>query len=128
MLIPRTRTIAGVVTAAILVDLAMFLERYFIVVTGLRVPLMPYEPASYAPTFVEWSIFVAGLAFFCLLITVAIKIFPMLAVWEMTEEHEHNIALSHPAEPLPADYAEVAAAMPEKSLPDRNPTAEGGAT
>jgi molybdopterin-containing oxidoreductase family membrane subunit len=88
MLVPKTRTIAGVVAAAILVDIAMFLERYFIVVTGLRVPLMPYEPASYAPTFVEWSIFAGGIAVFCLLITVAIKIFPMLAVWEMTEEYE----------------------------------------
>lgn len=88
MLVPKTRTITGVVAAAILVDIAMFLERYFIVVTGLRVPLMPYEPASYGPTFVEWSIFFGGLAFFCLLITVALKIFPMFAVWEMTEEYE----------------------------------------
>ncbi|MCL1594682.1 MAG: polysulfide reductase NrfD [Actinomycetia bacterium] len=92
MLVPKTRTITGVVIAAVLVDVAMFLERYFIVVTGLRVPLMPYEPASYMPTFVEWSIFVAGLAFFLLLITVAIKIFPMFAVWEMTEEHELAIS------------------------------------
>jgi Ni/Fe-hydrogenase subunit HybB-like protein len=88
MLVPKTRTIAGVVTAAILVDVAMFFERYFIVVTGLRVPLMPYEPANYGPTFVEWSIFAGGIAMFCLLITVAIKIFPMFAVWEMTEEYE----------------------------------------
>ena len=92
MLIPKTRTIAGVVAAAILVDIAMFFERYFIVVTGLRVPLMPYEPANYGPTFVEWSIFAAGLAAFCLLITIAIKIFPMFAVWEMTEEHEAAIS------------------------------------
>jgi molybdopterin-containing oxidoreductase family membrane subunit len=128
MLIPRTRTIAGVVAAAILVDIAMFLERYFIVVTGLRVPLMPYEPASYAPTFVEWSIFVAGLAFFGLLITIALKIFPMLAVWEMTEEHEYNVARAHPAEPVPPEYEEVAAAMPEKVLPDHDPATEGGAS
>jgi Ni/Fe-hydrogenase subunit HybB-like protein len=93
MVVPRTRTIAGVVVAAILVDVAMFLERYFIVVTGLRVPLMPYEPASYFPSIVEWSIFAAGLAGFALLITVAVKIFPMLAVWEMVEEREYAIAL-----------------------------------
>ncbi|GMQ98507.1 MAG: polysulfide reductase NrfD [Acidimicrobiia bacterium] len=103
MLIPKTRTIAGVVVAAILVDIAMFLERYFIVVTGLRVPLMPYEPASYAPTFVEWSIFVAGLALFALLLTVAVKIFPMLAVWEMTEEHERRLAMGLGGEPHPLD-------------------------
>jgi molybdopterin-containing oxidoreductase family membrane subunit len=128
MLIPKTRTIAGVVTAAILVDVAMFLERYFIVVTGLRVPLMPYEPANYAPTFVEWSIFIAGIAFFCLLITIAIKIFPMLAVWEMTEEHEYNVAREHPTEPLPAEFEKVAVAMPEKTLPDDDSTTEGSAS
>jgi molybdopterin-containing oxidoreductase family membrane subunit len=128
MLIPRTRTIAGVVAAAILVDIAMFLERYFIVVTGLRVPLMPYEPASYGPTFVEWSIFIAGLAFFCLLITIAIKVFPMLAVWEMTEEHEYNIAREDPTEPLPTEYDKVAAAMPEKGLPESDQSNEGGET
>jgi Ni/Fe-hydrogenase subunit HybB-like protein len=128
MLIPKTRTIAGVVTAAILVDVAMFLERYFIVVTGLRVPLMPYEPASYAPTFVEWSIFIAGIAFFCLLITIAIKIFPMFAVWEMTEEHEYNVAREHPTEPIPTAYEKVAVAMPEKILPGDDSTTEGSAS
>ena len=71
----------------------MFLERYFIVVTGLRVPLMPYEPANYFPSIVEWSIFAAGLAGFALLITIAVKIFPMFAVWEMVEEREHEVAL-----------------------------------
>ncbi len=93
MVIPKTRTIAGVVVAAVLVDIAMFFERYFIVVTGLRVPLMPYEPADYMPSFVEWSIFAGGVAFFALMTTLALKVFPMLAVWEMVEEHEHQIAL-----------------------------------
>jgi molybdopterin-containing oxidoreductase family membrane subunit len=93
MIIPKTRTIAGVVVAAVLVDIAMFFERYFIVVTGLRVPLMPYEPADYVPSLVEWSIFAGGVAFFALVTTLALKLFPMLAVWEMVEEHEHQIAV-----------------------------------
>ena len=92
MLYRRTRTIAGVVTAAVLVDIAMFIERYFIVVTGLRVPLMPYEPASYTPTWVEWSIMAGGFGFFMLVITLALKIFPMIAVWEVTEERETQMA------------------------------------
>jgi Ni/Fe-hydrogenase subunit HybB-like protein len=66
----------------------MWIERYFIVVTGLRVPLMPYEPASYAPTWVEWSLLAAGLAAFALLITVFTKLFPIIAVWEVAEDHE----------------------------------------
>ena len=91
MLYRKTRTVAGVVTAAVLVDLAMFIERYLIVVTGLRVPLMPYEPADYFPSWVEWSIFAGGLAFFCLAITLAVKLFPMLAVWEMIEEKQEEL-------------------------------------
>lgn len=88
MFIPRFRTIGGIVTAAVFVDLGMFVERYFIVVTGLRAPLLPYEPASYAPTWVEWSITAGGFGFFALLITVFVKVFPIMAVWEMTEERE----------------------------------------
>ena len=111
MLVPKTRTIAGVVAAAILVDVAMFFERYFIVVTGLRAPLMPYEPASYGPTFVEWSIFAGGIAMFCLLITVAIKIFPMFAVWEMTEEYEAAHAGRLGAPPTEAPGADDSIAL-----------------
>ncbi len=127
MLIPKTRTIAGVVTAAILVDIAMFLERYFIVVTGLRVPLMPYEPASYGPTFVEWSVFMAGLSVFGLLLTIAIKVLPMFAVWEMTEEHEAKLA-GPPAEEVLMAGAEVAgsAVSTERSPDPGHPTEEGG--
>ena len=88
MFIRRLRTIGGIVTAAVFVDLGMFVERYFIVVTGLRAPLLPYEPASYTPTWVEWSITAGGFAFFALLITLFVKVFPIMAVWEMTEEHE----------------------------------------
>ncbi|MDK1292753.1 MAG: polysulfide reductase NrfD [Actinomycetota bacterium] len=128
MLIPRTRTIAGVVTAAILVDIAMFIERYFIVVTGLRVPLMPYEPASYSPTFVEWSVFVAGLAFFCLLLTIALKIFPMLAVWEMTEEHEMAIVGTRAKEALMAGAEVVGSATSTERSPDPGRPAEGGSS
>jgi molybdopterin-containing oxidoreductase family membrane subunit len=126
MLVPKTRTIGGVVAAAILVDIAMFFERYFIVVTGLRVPLMPYEPASYAPTLVEWSIFAGGMAVFCLLITVAIKIFPMFAVWEMTEEYEAahpDVFVSESTEPILSDDKTSATA----GSPDLSGRTEGGA-
>lgn len=88
VLLPWTRNIWGIVTASVLVVVAMWVERYFIVVAGLRVPLMPYEPASYSPTWVEWSVMAAGFALFALLITLFIKVFPILAVWEVAEDHE----------------------------------------
>ncbi len=95
ILVKRTRTIAGVVTAAVLVDVAMFTERYFIVISAQRVPLMPYEPFNYIPTWVEWSIFAAGVSLFVLLIAVFVKVFPIMAVWEMVEERKeeaHKVA------------------------------------
>lgn len=88
ILLPWTRNIWGVVAAALLVIVAMWIERYFIVVAGMRVPLMPYQPSVYAPTWVEWSVMAAGFALFALLITLFLKVFPILAVWEVAEEHE----------------------------------------
>src|SRR3990172_3066989 len=104
-LVPATRNVRGMVAAAILVTLAMWIERYFIVVTGLRVPLMPYEPASYAPTWVEWSLLAAGLAAFALLITIFTKLFPIIAVWEVAEDHEAtavNAGAAIPTGAIPA--------------------------
>ncbi len=96
ILIPWTRNIWGIVVAAFLVDVAMWFERYFIVVAALRVPLMPYEPRNYGPTWIEWSIITASFALFALLITVFIKIFPIIAVWEVAEqiEEEHAPAVA----------------------------------
>ncbi len=96
MLVKRMRRIGAIVTAAVFVDLGMWVERYFIVVSGLRAPLLPYEPASYAPTWVEWSITAGGFALFALLITVFVKFFPIMAVWEMTEERKATTGVAEP--------------------------------
>jgi molybdopterin-containing oxidoreductase family membrane subunit len=73
----------------------MWIERYFIVVSGFRVPLMPYEPSTYAPSWVELSVMAAGFALFALLITLFVKIFPIIAIWEVAEDEE--IAEMEPA-------------------------------
>ncbi len=99
VLIPWTRNIWGIVVAAFLVDVAMWIERYFIVVAALRVPLMSYDPSNYAPTWVEWSIVAASFALFALLITVFIKVFPILAVWEVAEQQEEAV-MAEPAHRL----------------------------
>jgi Ni/Fe-hydrogenase subunit HybB-like protein len=56
---------------------------------------MPYQPADYAPTWVEWSIFAGGLALFALLITIFTKVFPIIAVWEVAEDQEAIVAPLH---------------------------------
>jgi len=88
ILLPWTRNIWGVVLASVLVVAAMWIERYFIVVSGFRVPLMPYEPSTYAPTWVELSVMAAGFALFALLITLFVKVFPIIAIWEVAEDQE----------------------------------------
>src|SRR3990172_11389669 len=87
--LPWSRNVRGIVVAAVLVTAAMWVERYFIVVAGFRVPLMPYEPSVYAPTWVELSVVAAGFALFALLITLFVKVFPILAVWEVAEDLEN---------------------------------------
>lgn len=88
----RTRRPAGIITAAILVNIAMFIERYIIVVGGLDEPLNPYAAPTYSPTWVEWSLMAAGIAGFALIILLALKLMPGMAVWEIVEQREEEEA------------------------------------
>lgn len=95
MLVRRTRTIPGVLTAAALVTLAMWVERYIIVVASLRVPQMPYPSlADYAPTWVELGITAGAFGLFGLLIAVLVKVVPVVSVWEVREHEEATAAAS----------------------------------
>ncbi|MBI4339375.1 MAG: polysulfide reductase NrfD [Chloroflexi bacterium] len=88
IVVPWTRSILGVVVASVFVDIGMWMERYFIVVGGLRLPTMPYEPATYFPSWVEWSIMAGAFAGFCLIIAVVVKVLPIISVWEVAEHYE----------------------------------------
>ena len=85
---PGTRTVAGILIASIFINIGMWIERFLIVVTGLRVPLMPYEAASYTPSWVEWSVMAGSIAGFTLIIAIFVKLFPIISLWEMEEHHE----------------------------------------
>jgi len=106
---PPTRTIKGIVTAAVLVLIAMWIERYLIVVGGFRVPLMPYTAREYGPTLTEWSILAGAFALFALIISVFAKIFPMVSVWEVVEhrgpEADETLAPDHAGAPFEAAHA-----------------------
>jgi Fe-S-cluster-containing dehydrogenase component/Ni/Fe-hydrogenase subunit HybB-like protein len=81
----RTRTIKGIFVAAVLVIVAMWIERYLIIVAGFRVPLMAYMPENYSPSWVEWSILAGGFALFALIISIFTKLFPVVSIWEVIE-------------------------------------------
>jgi Ni/Fe-hydrogenase subunit HybB-like protein len=86
--LPVTRNIPGIVAAAVLVNIGMFIERYLIVVGGLMQPLNPYPVPSYSPTWVEWSLTAAGIGVFALIIALLLKMVPSVAVAEMLEDAE----------------------------------------
>ncbi len=100
----KTRTVGAFVVAAVFVNIGMFIERYLIVVAGMRIPLLSYEPSNYSPTWVEWSVVASGIAGFMMLLTLFAKFFPILAVWEMKEERAEET----PSEPVvdPVDEPE----------------------
>jgi Ni/Fe-hydrogenase subunit HybB-like protein len=95
ILSPKTRNIPGIVTAAILVIVTMWIERYLIVVSGFSVPLMAYDPATYAPSWVEWSILAGAFALFALIVTVFAKLFPMVSIWEVVEHRGPEPVADH---------------------------------
>jgi len=84
----RTRTTLGIVVAATLVNVTMWLKRYLIVVSTLATPQMPTGWASYWPTWVEWSITAAAFAGFVLLFSLLSRVVPIVSVWETLETPE----------------------------------------
>ncbi len=86
--LPWTRTVRGIVTASILVNIGMWLMRYIIVVPTLSTPFLPPRPGvqlTYIPTWVEWSITIAGFAAAMLLYLIFSKLFPIISIWEMKQ-------------------------------------------
>ena len=86
--IPRLRTTTGIVVASSLIIVTMWLKRYLIVVSTMGVPLMPDAWGAYFPSGVEIAITAAGFAGFALLFALFSKLFPIVSVWEVTEEVE----------------------------------------
>jgi Ni/Fe-hydrogenase subunit HybB-like protein len=89
----RAHPIGTIVVASILINIAMWLKRYIIIVPTLynpRVPIqgVPWEWAHYSPTWIEWSITAGAFAMFILLYALFSKIFPIVSIWETAEEAE----------------------------------------
>jgi Ni/Fe-hydrogenase subunit HybB-like protein len=93
--LPWTRTIKGIVTASVLVNIGMWLMRYIIVVPTLSTPYSPVPEGvklNYIPTWVEWSITAGGFAAFGLMYLIFSKIFPIISIWELKEARPEGSA------------------------------------
>ncbi|MHA1983919.1 MAG: NrfD/PsrC family molybdoenzyme membrane anchor subunit [Candidatus Hodarchaeales archaeon] len=86
---PKTRTKNWIIFATILINIGMWLKRYFIIIPTLSMPIVSGEEwAWYIPTFAEIAITAAGFALFIFLYALFTKIFPIISMWEMIEYEE----------------------------------------
>lgn len=89
--IAKFRTIPNITITAVVVVIALWLNRYLIVVPTLQSPYLPIQDSRaewsiYSSTWVEWGLTAAGIALFCLLFTIASKFVPIVTVAGNTQE------------------------------------------
>jgi len=70
------------VIAAVLILVAFWMKRFFIVVPSLLRPLLPFGTGTYNPSWVEWSVVAGTFALTVLLYTIFIKLFPIMELGE----------------------------------------------
>ncbi len=79
------RSIGMMLAVSLLVNVAMFIERFLIIVPSLSHKNMPFAWGSYTPSWVEISVNIAALAGFALLYTLFAKFFPIVALSDVRE-------------------------------------------
>lgn len=89
--IPKFRTIRMITITAVVVVLALWVNRYLIVVPTLESPYLPVQDfrpewIHYSGTWIEWVLTLGGLASFCLFFTIASRFIPIINVSEENEE------------------------------------------
>ena len=85
ILFKKLRTINFITFGGVVAVLALWLNRYFIVVPTLETPYIPIQDTRqaylfYYATWVEWALTLAGFATFCLLFTLILKFVPVVHI------------------------------------------------
>ncbi|KPK84954.1 MAG: hypothetical protein AMS27_08575 [Bacteroides sp. SM23_62_1] len=93
--IPRFRTIRNITIGALIAVIALWFNRYIIVIPTLETPFLPIQDSridwiNYSPTWVEWSLTLAGFSVFFLFYMVISKLAPIISVSEMTHETDEG--------------------------------------
>ena len=86
----KLRTISNITISAVIVILALWFNRYLIVIPTLESPYLPIQDArpawlNYSATWVEYSLLAGGVALFCLMFTLASKFVPVMNISEMAD-------------------------------------------
>lgn len=95
--IPKFRTINSIFAAAIISFLALWVNRFLIVIPTLENPYLPIQDyrtdwIHYSSTWVEWSLTAAGSSFFIILLLLIFKLVPIISISEMLEENKSIIS------------------------------------
>lgn len=91
LLFRRMRTPFPMLIISLLVVIGAWLKRFLIVIPSLQHPYLPIQGVDesylhYIPTWEEWAINSANVAGVLLIITVLVKLFPAIPIWELKEE------------------------------------------
>lgn len=79
------RSIGVMLVVTLWINVAMFIERFLIIVPSLSHKNMPFAWGSYSPSLVETLVNLAALAGFALLFTLFAKFFPIVALSDVRE-------------------------------------------
>jgi molybdopterin-containing oxidoreductase family membrane subunit len=89
----RFRTINAITIGAFITLISLWFNRFLIVVPTLETPFLPIQDnrmawIKYTPTWVEISLFTAGVSVFVILMMLAAKFIPIISISEMTEKQD----------------------------------------
>jgi molybdopterin-containing oxidoreductase family membrane subunit len=79
------RSIGVMLVVTLMVNVAMFIERFLIIVPSLSHKNMPFIWGGYRPSLVEVSVNLGALAGFALLYIIFVKLFPIVALTDVRE-------------------------------------------
>jgi molybdopterin-containing oxidoreductase family membrane subunit len=93
---PKFRTIRNITIAAVIAVAALWVNRYIIVIPTLETPFLPIQDTRpdwlrYTPTWVEWSLTLAGVSVYGMLFMLISKIAPIISISEMQEKDKIEI-------------------------------------
>lgn len=93
---PRFRTIRNITIAAVIAVVALWVNRYIIVIPTLETPFLPIQDARpdwlrYSPTWIEWALTLAGVSVYGMLFMLVSKIAPIISISEMQEKDNQEI-------------------------------------
>lgn len=93
---PKLRTIRNITLAALIAIIALWVNRYIIVIPTLETPFLPVQDTRaswlhYRPTWVEWSLTLAGISVYGMLFMLVSKIAPIISISEMGTTDKEEI-------------------------------------